>query len=300
MRRVLFALLIVSAALTLVLLATGGGAIAALAALLTGALGAALLAARRPLAQRRPRMPKSQVAEIEKLYFRATREMLTDAPNMPQVINDLQRIISIDPRYKNARYFLNRALLLQERAQALAPPHGNGARRSPSRLDFLGLQEKLIDMDPAVRKAVVMELIQYGADAVDPLIALLMDPDADVRVHAATALGWVGGQDAVQPLLVALQDDVIQVRRYAARALCWVVDETAVDGLIAALGDADSYVRCYAARALGWSQDPRAIRPLVELFHKDASSDVREYALTALDDLGQPRPEPRPESVALD
>lgn len=293
MRRVLFALLILSAVLTLVLLATGsGGALTALAAFLTGALAVTLLAARRPQAQRSAHVPKSQVAEIEKLYFRATREMLTDTPNMPQVINDLQRIISIDPRYKNARYFLNRAVLLQERTQALAPQQSNGARRSPSRLDFLGLQEKLIDMDPAVRKAVVMELIQYGADAIDPLIALLMDPDADVRVHAATALGWVGGQDAVQPLLVALRDDVPQVRRYAARALCWVVDETAVDGLIAALGDDDTYVRCYAARALGWSQDPRAIRPLVELFHKEANSDVREYALTALDDLGQPRPEP--------
>jgi hypothetical protein len=44
--------------------------------------------------------------------------------------------------YKNARYFLNRALLLQERAQALSPQQSNGARRSPSRLDFLGLQEK--------------------------------------------------------------------------------------------------------------------------------------------------------------
>ncbi len=300
MRRVLFALLILSAGLTLLLLVTGGGPPVTAAALLTGALAAALLIARRPLAQRRAHVPKSQIAEIEKLYFRATREMLTDSPNMPQVINDLQRIISIDPRYKNARYFLNRALLLQERAQALSPQQSNGARRSPSRLDFLGLQEKLIDLDPAVRKAVVMELIPYGENAIDPLIALLMDPDADVRVHAATALGWVGGRDAVQPLLVALQDEIPQVRRYAARALCWVVDETAVDGLIAALRDDDTYVRCYAARALGWSQDQRAIRPLVELFHKDASSDVREYALTALDDLGQPRPEPRSERVTLD
>lgn len=289
MRRVLSALFGVSAVITLALLITRAENGLVPAALLTGALATALLVTLRPLARRSSGVPKSQVAEIEKLYFRATRELVTDAPNIPQVINDLQRIISIDPRYKNARYFLNRALLLQNRADA--GPSANGARRS-HRHDFMGLQEKLIDLDPGVRKSVVMDLIQYGEDAVDPLIALLMDPDPDVRVHAATALGWVGGADAVQPLLVALQDEGLQVRRYAARALCWVVDETAVDGLIAALNDEDTYVRCYAARALGWSQDQRAIRPLIELFYRDPSGDVREYALTALDDLGQPRPTP--------
>jgi hypothetical protein len=93
---VLFALLILSAGLTLLLLVTGGGPPVTAAALLTGALAAALLIARRPLAQRRAHVPKSQIAEIEKLYFRATREMLTDSPNMPQGDQPtLQRIISI-------------------------------------------------------------------------------------------------------------------------------------------------------------------------------------------------------------
>ena len=287
-RRVLYVLLAVSVAALLLLLAGQAWQGALIVALLTGLLCLALLATRSPFAPAAAgsRVPKSQVAEIEKLYFRATREMVTDAPNMPQVISDLQRIVSISPRYKNARYFLNRALLLQARVDA--GPQANGARRQ---LDFMALQEKLIDMDASVRKSVVMELIQHGPDAVDPLIALLMDPDADVRVHAATALGWVGGRDAVQPLLVALQDDSLQVRRYAARALCWVVDESAVDGLIAALADEDTYVRCYAARALGWSHALRAVQPLVNLFQQDSSSDVRQYALTALDDLGQPRPE---------
>src|SRR5690606_3598646 len=113
--------------------------------------------------------------------------------------------------------------------------------------EFARLQDQLIDPDPAIRKSVVMELIQYGQDAVDPLIALLMDEDGDVRVHAATALGWVGGKDAIQPLVVALMDENPYVRRYAARAMCWVVDESAIDGLIMALQDEDTYVRQYAA-----------------------------------------------------
>jgi HEAT repeat protein len=231
---------------------------------------------------RRPRPARSQIAEIERLYFRSMREMLNDYPNLAQVINDLQRILSIDPNYKNARHYLNRALILQR--ESAASQNGTGAGQ---REDFMSLQERLIDLDPNVRKSVVMELINYGERAIDPLISLLMDPDPDVRVHAATALGWVGGGDAIQPLIVALQDESTQVRRYAARAMCWVVDESAVESLIMSLSDEDSYVRSYAARALGWSQDARAVRPLVELLNNDPSPDVRDYAHVALEDLGQ-------------
>jgi HEAT repeat protein len=212
------------------------------------------------------------------------REMLNEDANLAQVINDLHRILSIDPHYKNSRHYLNRALVLQ--SQDGSPTLKN---RMPSRTsaEFVKLQEQLIDPDPTVRKSVVMELIQYGADAVDPLTALLMDEDSDVRVHAATALGWVGGQDAVQPLMVALLDSNPYVRRYAARAMCWVVDESAIEGLIAALKDDDAYVRRYAARALGWSQDSSAIRPLLDLLLIEENNDVREYTLTALEDLGE-------------
>lgn len=283
MRPVLVAVFIVTLIVTLILmLVTPDNFVTLLAegvtlVLLALMILSALVSALRP---KRARPPRSQVAEMERLYFRAVREMLTESPNFAQVINDLQRILSIDSRYKNARHYYSRAVILREEASG----QSNGARPG-SKADFMRLQEKLIDLDPAVRKSVVMELIQFGAIAVDPLIALLMDEDADVRVHAATALGWVGGADAVQPLLVALADYDLAVRRYAARALCWVVNEEAVDGLIRALRDEDSYVRSYAARALGWSQDSRAIEPLQALL-EDENSDVRSYATTALEDLG--------------
>lgn len=233
---------------------------------------------------RATRIPPSQIAEMERLYFRSMREMLNEDANIAQVINDLQRILSIDPLYKNSRHYLSRALALQSEGK-----NTTSNQRIPSKTsaEFIQLQEQLIDPDPNVRKSVVMELIQYGEDAVDPLTALLMDEDGDVRVHAATALGWVGGEDAVQPLMVAVQDSNQYVRRYAARAMCWVVNESAIDGLIAALKDEDNYVRQYAARALGWSGDNRAIRPLIDLLTIEENSDVREYVLTALEDLGE-------------
>ncbi len=233
-------------------------------------------------AKRGTNIPRSLVGEIEQLYFRCMREMLSDNPNLVQVINDLQRILSIDKHYKNAQHYLDRALLL--RAQNNGENTGSISRHTA---DFRKLQEQLVDPDPAVRKSVVMDFIQFGDKAVDPLIALLMDDDSDVRVHAATALGWVGGHEAVQPLLVALNDENQYVRRYAARALCWVVDASAIEGLIDGLKDADGYVRQYVARALGWSQDNRAIRPLVDLLMTEQSEDVREYAFAALADLGE-------------
>ncbi len=237
--------------------------------------------------RRRSKMPPSQIAEMERLYFRAVREMLNDNPNLVQVVNDLQRILATDSHYKNARHYLKRAQVLQAQTAASGGQNGSSPR---SRAEFLRLQERLIDPDPDIRKSVVMELLQYGEIAVDPLIALLMDEDSDVRIHAATALGWVGGKDAVLPLAVALKDSNDYVRRYAARALCWVVDEAAIDDLIEALKDEDNYVRQYAARALGWSQNAHAIRPLLELLN-DPNADVREYASIALDDLGEIRRE---------
>jgi HEAT repeat protein len=238
--------------------------------------------------RRRSKTPPSQIAEMERLYFRSIREMLNDSPNLVQVINDLQRILATS-NYKNARHYLKRALLLQAQS---ADAGGQNGYAPPSRTEFLRLQEQLIDPDPNLRKSVVMALLQYGDLAVDPLIALLMDEDSDVRIHAATALGWIGGSDAVQPLAVALKDTNPYVRRYAARALCWVVNESAVDDLLDALHDEDNYVRQYAARALGWSQNARAIAPLLGLLN-DPTADVRESAAIALDDLGEIRPEQR-------
>ncbi|MEZ4669065.1 MAG: HEAT repeat domain-containing protein [Anaerolineae bacterium] len=244
--------------------------------------------------RRSNRIPRSLVGEIEQLYFRSMREMLNDEPNLIQVINDLQRILSIDSTYKNAQHYLNRALTMQAQQSS---DGGQTIRPGAKTADFRKLQEQLSDPNPDIRKSIVMEFIQFGEKAIDPLIALLMDEDADVRVHAATALGWVGGHEAVEPLLVALKDENPYVRRYAARALCWVVDDTAIDGLIEGLSDSDAYVRQYMARALGWGQNSRAVRPLIELLITEQVSEVREAAFTALADLGEPnvrvgRPEP--------
>jgi len=108
------------------------------------------------------------------------------------------------------------------------------------------------------------ELIACGPDAVDPLVAALLDADAAVRARAATGLGAVGDPRGVPPLLGALQDGAANVRRDAVCALARLGDPRAVAPLTACLlNDQDDDVRAEAALALGASRTAQAVEPLL-------------------------------------
>jgi hypothetical protein len=64
-------------------------------------------------------------------------------------------------------------------------------------------------------------LERIGAPAVEPLIAVLEDPDRVVRASAAGALGRIGDARAAVPLQrVSREDENRYVREVAAEALC--------------------------------------------------------------------------------
>ena len=87
--------------------------------------------------RRGTKIPPSQIAEIERLYFRSMRELLNEHTNLAQVVNDLQRILSIDPHYKNSRHYLNRALLLQSQgSNGTARNHAHFSEPVPSLCSF--------------------------------------------------------------------------------------------------------------------------------------------------------------------
>lgn len=58
------------------------------------------------------------------------------------------------------------------------------------------LVARLADGDQLQRDALTVALATLGASAVPALIDALSDPDAEVRAHAADALGHLGGPDA--------------------------------------------------------------------------------------------------------
>ncbi len=123
----------------------------------------------------------------------------------------------------------------------------------------------LRDGDANVQNSADQALRNYG-------IATLKDPDANVRVYAAYALGQSGdghGNDprVVEALIAALEDTDANVRNSAAQAL-WNYgdrDPRAVEPLIAALKDPDVNVRDSAVKALRHygARDPSAVESLI-------------------------------------
>jgi HEAT repeat protein len=126
-------------------------------------------------------------------------------------------------------------------------------------------------------------LAKFGSEAVEPLTALLIEPDPEVRIVAAGVLGDSGDPAAVEPLVAALRDGNPDVRGAAGGAL-FRIGDAAVEPLIAATKDADRNVRLYAAGALKYIGNPRAIDALQELA-RGGDAEERSVAEDAIEKL---------------
>jgi HEAT repeat protein/beta-lactamase regulating signal transducer with metallopeptidase domain len=128
---------------------------------------------------------------------------------------------------------------------------------------------------------------EVAADTdLETLIASLSVSDAEVREHAASALGRSGDPAAVPALIEALGDGDPDVREHVASALGRLGDPAAVPALVEALGDRDPDVREHVASALGRLGDPAAVPALAEVVAADPEPRVREHAASALGKLG--------------
>lgn len=177
----------------------------------------------------------------------------------------------------------------------------------------------LRDQDRSVREAAIEALRSIGAPAVEavgiclaqpdlsiqesasailahiadqrvlvPLIKALHSIDWIVRMHAATALGRLRNPDAVEPLIPLLQDKVKAVREEAAASLATIGD-AAISSLLNALQHEDWLVRLHAVESLGKAQSKRAVDPLLWVLFNDRDSAVREDAVRALGEIGDPQ-----------
>ena len=139
-------------------------------------------------------------------------------------------------------------------------------------------------------------LAKFGSEAVEPLTALLTEPDPEVRIVAAGVLGDTGDPAAVEPLVAALRDKNPDVRG-AARGALFRIGDAAVEPLIAATKDADRNVRLYAAGALKYIGNPRAIGALQDLA-RSGDKEERSVAQDAIEKIrmvrGEAAPEPSP------
>jgi HEAT repeat protein len=176
----------------------------------------------------------------------------------------------------------------------------------------------LRDQDRSVREAAIGALREIGAPAVEALgtcltqadlsvqesasavlttiadervlpqlITALRSGDWIVRMHAAKALGRVRNADAVEPLIPLLQDKVKAVREEAAATLA-AIGDPAIPSLLDALRHEDWLVRLHAVESLGKARSHRAVEPLLSVLFNDRDSAVREDAVRALGEIGDP------------
>jgi HEAT repeat protein len=136
---------------------------------------------------------------------------------------------------------------------------------------------KLAAADPKKRRQAVERLGKSrNPKAVEPLIALLRDPDRPLREEAIAALGEIGDARAVEPLNALLHDPHVGVRMSVIAALSRVdpgfagseAHRAHVPTLLEALGHEEGWVRRQAATAAGLTRDPVFVEPLIAMIQK--------------------------------
>jgi len=139
-----------------------------------------------------------------------------------------------------------------------------------------------------IQREAKKDLISWGADSVEPLIAVVRDWEhepADLRVACVDILGEIKDKRAVPVIIDAANENRMTMKYSAARALGNIGDKRAAPVLIKLLNDKEWQVRLYATEALGKIGDISGARPLANLLLADPNDKVRLAAIEALDKL---------------
>jgi len=120
-------------------------------------------------------------------------------------------------------------------------------------------------------------------DLTEPLAELLRDPEPDLRVQAALALGQQHHPAAVGALVDALRDPDVNVRFHAIEALGLLRAAEAADELAEIADSGDFFLSFPAVDALARIGDPRVVPQLLPLL---SQPDLSETVAEALGEVG--------------
>lgn len=123
-----------------------------------------------------------------------------------------------------------------------------------------------------------------NADITEPLLALLREPDPNLRAQAALALGERGDARATYALIQTLSDEDANVRYHVIEALGKVRALDAVEVLITIAETRDFYLAFPALDALAKIKDPRAAGRIVTLLTDETLSTPAAEALGQIGD----------------
>jgi HEAT repeat protein len=168
--------------------------------------------------------------------------------------------------------------------------------------------QRLLDLyqevEPDDLKAAVLRALGEtgSAEAVDFLTEVLTD-EYEVslyRQYAATALGRIAAPESQATLTTATSSEDPLVRASAIAALGHYTDEEAAEILTSALRDSFWRARVAAIQALAEQRSTTAVPAIVYKARRDPEQPVRQAAISALGEIGDPAALTALRSIAAD
>ena len=138
--------------------------------------------------------------------------------------------------------------------------------------------------DLNVLNSALRVLIGAGRTVIEPLVAMLSDEQANLRMHAALALGELHAEEAAPVLVSALDDPDENVRFHAIEALGRIGAVESVDPL-SKIAVSDNFFLAFAAiEALSKTDDARVAPLMVSLLDQELLRPAAIETLAAIGD----------------
>ena len=176
--------------------------------------------------------------------------------------------------------------LLKIRSSAIRTSVAETFQRLQTRNEDPRTVEPLIalldDPDLPVRVAAMHALCKLtDPRRIPPLLKLIDNSAPQLRMGALEAIGRTGRVEYLQRILPAMKDPSFEVRMTATVALSKIKSPEALEPIISMLRDPDTDVRKAAVECLARMQDPKSVKGLIQAM-VDKESVVRHGAANAL------------------